>query len=92
MFGRALDIDRPTAAAIIPDDASLRPLRAVTLEAWVRPDSARGSRTILVKEGGGKVAYALSTTAAGPRPSSTPARPGTWPGRPRRWSRGLDAT
>ena len=89
-FGRALNLDGRTAAAIIPDDASLRPLRTVTLEAWVRPDSARGSRTILVKEGGGKVAYALSTTAGRPQAvvnsgstrhmarAASPLKPGVW--------------
>ena len=39
-FGRALRMDRPSEAAIVPDDASLRPRRTVTLEAWVRPDRA----------------------------------------------------
>ena len=43
-FGRALNLDGPTAAANIPDDASLRPLRTVTLEARFDPTrrAARG--------------------------------------------------
>ena len=66
-FGRALRMDRPSEAAIIPDSASLRPATAVTLEAWVRPDRADGSRAIVVKEGGNRVAYALTTTGGRPQ-------------------------
>jgi hypothetical protein len=89
-FGRALRMDRPSEAAIVPDSASLRPPRAVTLEAWVRPDRGGGSRAILVKEGAGRVAYALSTAGGRPQAvvtsgstahlarASAPLRPGRW--------------
>ena len=89
-FGRALRMSRPSEAAIFPDDASLRPLKAVTIEAWVRPDPGGGSRTIVVKQGGGRVAYALSTTDGRPQAvvtsgstthlarAASPLRPGRW--------------
>ena len=89
-FGRALRMDRPSEAAIIPDSASLRPAKAVTLEAWVRPDRADGSRAIVVKEGGNRVAYALSTTGGRPQAvvnsgstthvarAGSPLKPGRW--------------
>jgi hypothetical protein len=66
-FGRALRMNGPSEAARVPDDASLRLRRAMTLEAWVRPDPGRGSRAILVKEADGRVAYALGTSRGRPQ-------------------------
>ena len=89
-FGRALRMDRPSEAAIVPDSASLRPSKALTLEAWVRPDRAGGSRVIVVKEGGSRVAYALNTTGGRPQAvvnsgstahvarAASPLKPGRW--------------
>ncbi len=89
-FGRALSLDRPRAGAIVPDDPSLRPLRTLTLEAWVRPEPGRGSRAILVKDGGGRVAYGLSTRGGRPQAvinsgsrshvarADSPLRPRVW--------------
>jgi hypothetical protein len=89
-FGRALRMDRPSEAAIVRDDASLRLRTTVTLEAWVYPERGSGSRAIVVKEGGKRVAYALSTTGGRPQAvinsgstthvarASSPLKPGRW--------------
>jgi hypothetical protein len=89
-FGRALRMHRPSEAAIVPDDGSLRPRKNVTLEAWVRPDRGQGSRAIVVKEGGKRVAYALSTIGGRPQAvvnsgstthlarAASPLKPGRW--------------
>ena len=89
-FGRALRMDRASEAGRIPDHASLRPRRNLTLEAWVRPGQGGGSRAIIVKEGGGRVAYALTTSAGRPQAvvnsgssrhlarATAPLRPGRW--------------
>jgi Concanavalin A-like lectin/glucanases superfamily len=89
-FGRALRMDGRSEAAIVPDRASLRLPKTVTLEAWVYPDRANGSRAIVVKEGGRRVAYALSTTGGRPQAvinsgstmhvarAASPLKPGRW--------------
>jgi hypothetical protein len=55
----------------IPDAASLDLTSAMTLEAWVRPTSGTGWRTVLLKEAANGLSYALYS-------ANGASRPGVW--------------
>lgn len=57
-FGGGLSFDGRNDWVTVGDDASLDLTRAMTLEAWVRP-TARGARSVLVKERGNRLSYGL---------------------------------
>jgi hypothetical protein len=56
--GNALSFDGVNDRVSIPDGASLDVTR-MTIEAWVRPTTLTGWRTVLLKEGNDALAYAL---------------------------------
>jgi hypothetical protein len=69
-FGRGLTLDGIDDWVTVADGASLDLTRGMTLEAWVRPARLSGWRTVLLKEGGGALAYALYAHDNAPRPSA----------------------
>jgi glucose/arabinose dehydrogenase len=62
-LGSALDFDGVNDRVIVPDAPQLRLSSAMTLSAWVRPDSTTGWRTVLLKETGDFQSYALYASA-----------------------------
>ena len=62
--GQAFSLDGVNDYVSIPDSADLTPPLAISVEAWVRPDSLAGSRTILSKydssDGGGGTSFNIS--------------------------------
>ena len=69
-YGRGLALDGIDDWVTVADAASLDLTRGMTLEAWVRPVRLSGWRTVLLKEGGGALAYALYAHDNAPRPSA----------------------
>jgi hypothetical protein len=69
-YGGALSFNGTTAMVTVADAAGLDLTSAFTLEAWVKPDNAPLTdwRTILLKENGGGLAYALYANDAAQRP------------------------
>jgi hypothetical protein len=61
-FGRALYFDGTNDVVNVPDGPALRLSTGMTLEAWVKPDSATNWRTIIFKEAMG-VGYSLYSNA-----------------------------
>jgi len=68
-FGGALDFDGSSDWVTIADAADLRLQTSITMEAWVRPRSLSGWNTILLKEGDGRMSYALYANDFDPRPA-----------------------
>ena len=67
-FGRALSFDGTNDRVDVPDAASLDLTTGMTLEAWVKPTSNVGWRTVLMKERGTDLLYALySSNGSKPR-------------------------
>ncbi len=67
-FGRALSFDGTNDRVDVPDAASLDLTTGMTLEAWVKPTSNVGWRTVIMKERGTDLLYALySSNGAKPR-------------------------
>jgi hypothetical protein len=58
-FGRALSFDGEDDKATVPDNPPLDLATSMTVEAWVKPRSATDWRTVLFKESGAGVDYAL---------------------------------
>jgi glucose/arabinose dehydrogenase len=58
-FGRALSFDGSNDRVDVPDAASLDLTTGMTLEAWVKPTTNVGWRTVLMKERGTDLLYAL---------------------------------
>jgi hypothetical protein len=59
--GRSARYDGRHAATVVPNDPRLNPARAVSVEAWVRPDALRHAATVVGKRG----QYALGFTRDG---------------------------
>ena len=75
-YGKALNFDGVNDWVTVPDANSLDLTTAMTLEAWVRPTTASGYRTVLLKETAGNLAYALySSSRFG---TSNVNRPSAW--------------
>ena len=53
----------------VPDADSLDLRAAMTLEAWVKPTSISGWRTVMLKEGSGTLAYGLYSSDDGSKPA-----------------------
>ena len=67
-FGRALSFDGTNDRVDVPDAASLDLTTGMTLEAWVKPTSNVGWRTVIMKERGTDLLYALySSNGSKPR-------------------------
>ncbi|PYQ77748.1 MAG: hypothetical protein DMG01_13865 [Acidobacteria bacterium] len=67
-FGSGLSFNGTNAWVTIDDSPSLDLTTGMTVEAWVNPSSATGSRTVLLKEAPGGLAYALYSAVSGLRP------------------------
>ncbi|MFB4281840.1 LamG-like jellyroll fold domain-containing protein [Nonomuraea sp. MTCD27] len=67
-YGPALSFNGLYSWVNVPDSAGLRLTGGMTLEAWVRPSSVSGWRTVVMKRHSGGLAYALSAGAADQRP------------------------
>lgn len=58
-YGQALSFDGTSSWVTVAGSASLRLTGGMTVEAWVRPTTTAGWRTILLKEFGSSLAYGL---------------------------------
>ena len=58
-YGAALDFDGSNDSVTVPDSSSLDLTSGMTVEAWVRPLTTSGWRTVVLKERPGDVVYAL---------------------------------
>ncbi|MFI7228439.1 LamG-like jellyroll fold domain-containing protein [Nonomuraea angiospora] len=58
-YGQALSFNGTSSWVTVADSASLRLTGGMTVEAWVRPDNVSGWRTVLMKEFGADLAYAI---------------------------------
>jgi len=67
-YGSALSFDGVNDWVTIPDASSLDLTAGMTLEAWVRPSTLGGWRTLVFKERTGGVVYGLYADQAGGRP------------------------
>jgi hypothetical protein len=76
-FGGAVSFDGVNDLVTIADTASLDLTTGMTLEAWVRPTTINGWETVLLKEAGTELAYALYADNNG-NDSGGPRRPGAW--------------
>ncbi|HEY7705952.1 MAG TPA: LamG-like jellyroll fold domain-containing protein [Gaiellaceae bacterium] len=64
-YGSALTFDGSNDWVTIADAPSLDLTTGLTLEAWVRPTTSSGWRTVMLKEHGKTLAYALYSSAGG---------------------------
>ena len=67
-FGRALSFDGVNDLVTVPDSSVLDLAPGMTLEAWVKPTTGNGWRTVLLKERPGQLAYSLYATGDNGRP------------------------
>ena len=67
-FGRALSFDGVNDIVTVPDSSLLDLAPGMTLEAWVKPTTAGGWRTVLLKERPGQLTYGLYATGDNGRP------------------------
>jgi methionine-rich copper-binding protein CopC len=68
LSGSALSFNGANSWVTIPNSASLQLTNAMTLEAWVKPNSLTGASSILMKEMTGGLSYALYAANDGPAP------------------------
>lgn len=69
-FGAALDLNGTSQFVTVPDSASLDLTSGMTLEAWVYPTATTNWQTVLLKESGGGLAYALYARSNANRPAA----------------------
>ena len=69
-YGNALSFNGTNASVSIPNAASLQPTTGITMEAWVRPATTGGWRTVLMKERPGYYDWALYSDTDFNRPSA----------------------
>jgi large repetitive protein len=82
----AVDLDGVTGFAYVPDSAAVKPTAAVSIEAWIKPDSLTGTRWIVVKDtfyylyiADGSVIFGVATTTLGYQYATTTAvTTGSW--------------
>ncbi|MEZ7129487.1 LamG-like jellyroll fold domain-containing protein [Nonomuraea sp. AD125B] len=77
-YGSALSFNGTSSWVTIPDAASLRLTTGMTVEAWVRPTSVTGWRTVVMKQHASGEAYTLTAGSDTNRPhtaifTTTPA-------------------
>ncbi|MEO3862177.1 LamG-like jellyroll fold domain-containing protein [Acrocarpospora sp. B8E8] len=65
-YGGALSFNGSSSVVNIADSASLRLTTGMTLEAWVRPNSVSGYRTVIMKDHVEGSAYGLYSSGDGP--------------------------
>jgi RHS repeat-associated protein len=58
-FGKALDFDGTNDKVSVADSNSLDLTNGMTVSAWVKPDTLGGYRTVVMKERGSNLSYAL---------------------------------
>jgi hypothetical protein len=58
-YGQALSFNGTSAWVTVPDANTLDLTNGMTVEAWVRPSSVSGWRTVLMKEFGADLSYAI---------------------------------
>ena len=68
-FGGALSFNGTSAWVTVADAASLDVSAGMTIEAWVRPSSVSGWRTVVLKEGPDGLAYSLYSGNGASRPA-----------------------
>jgi hypothetical protein len=68
-FGSALSFDGSNDYVSVPDANSLDLTNRMTLEAWVRPTGSSAWQTIMLKENGSELAYAMYSRENTNRPS-----------------------
>jgi glucose/arabinose dehydrogenase/PKD repeat protein len=69
-FGAALSFNGSSASVTVPDSSSLDLTNGMTLEAWVNPSAAGGPwRTVVFKQNGGGMVYALYSNNGANRPA-----------------------
>jgi Concanavalin A-like lectin/glucanases superfamily/Domain of unknown function (DUF1929)/Bacterial Ig domain len=66
--GGALSFNGTSAWVTVPDTAALHLSTGMTVEAWVRPAATSGWRSVLTKERGGGLSYALYGYAGAAKP------------------------
>ena len=85
--GNALSFNGTSNLVSVADAADLDVSTGLTMEAWVRPTTLSGWRTVVLKEAPGALAYALYAHDNAPRPAGTSQHgrqsTSTCPGRPR---------
>ena len=69
--GNALSFNGTSNLVSVADAADLDLTTGLTLEAWVRPTTLSGWRTVAIKEAPGGLAYALYAHDNAPRPAGT---------------------
>ncbi len=69
-FGNALSFNGTNAFVSVPNSSSLQPSTGITFEAWVRPTSVGGWRTVLMKERPGYYDWALYSDTDFNRPAA----------------------
>ncbi|MEV3978275.1 LamG-like jellyroll fold domain-containing protein [Nonomuraea sp. NPDC049758] len=69
-YGQALSFNGTSSWVTVADSASLHLTDAMTLEAWVRPSSMDGWRTVLMKEFGADLAWAIMSSGSNGSPSA----------------------
>ncbi|HLC42884.1 MAG TPA: LamG-like jellyroll fold domain-containing protein [Methylomirabilota bacterium] len=74
-FGGALSFNGTSNLVTVNDSNSLDLTTGMTLEAWVRPTTLSGWRTVLLKERQGDLAYAIYANTSTNRPSGEIATP-----------------
>ena len=68
-FGNALSFNGSNSWITVNSSTSLNLTTGMTLEAWVNPSAATGWRTVMLKEQGGNLIYALYSNTDTNRPS-----------------------
>jgi glucose/arabinose dehydrogenase len=67
-YGSALSFNGSSSRVTIPDSPSLDLTRALTLEAWVKPTTVSGWRSVAMKERTGGILYSLYAGESGSKP------------------------
>jgi hypothetical protein len=82
----AVELDGVTGFAYVPDSAAVKPTAAVSIEAWVKPDSLTGTRWLVVKDtlyylyiADGSLIFGVATSTLGYQwVQSTAITTGSW--------------
>ncbi|MBX7135011.1 MAG: Ig-like domain-containing protein [Fimbriimonadaceae bacterium] len=69
-YGKALSFNGTNSLVTINDSASLDLTNGMTIEAWVKPSTVSGWRSVVVKERPSNLAYSLYTSESTSRPSA----------------------